>query len=350
MEDPAAPAGCHHIDDPTRVGKFPLVDGLKNRLELTGGIGSHFLINEVRLDRFITLNVVRPLRSVVPSLKSSGSSLPILMYHSISDRDESGVRDYFKVCTSPERFRLQMKTLKENGWTGVDLESALARLNEDPTNKARLVAITFDDGFYDFYTEAMPVLKEHGSGATMYLPTDFIQDERRSFKGIDCMTWSEVRKCQPMGIRFGSHTRSHPKLYDLPWPEIELELQNSREELENQLGQPALGFAYPYAYPEADRAFCGRFLEVLTGTGYRSCVTTIAGRVAREDDAYSLRRLPMNGTDDANLLLAKLDGAYDWMEPAQRTFKAFKQLLPGRSRSVKLSLPKAGTPDSAGRQ
>ena len=301
-------------------------------MEVTDQIDPHIPINEVRLDRFITLNIARPLRSVVPSFQSSGSSLPVLMYHSISDRGESGVRDYYKVCTSPERFRLQMKTLQENGWTGVDLESALARLKEDPANKARLVAITFDDGFHDFYTEAMPVLKELGFGATMYLPTDFIQDERRAFKAIECMTWSEVRKCQPMGIHFGSHTRSHPKLYDLPWDQIESELQTSRAELENQLGQPARSFAYPYAFPEVDHAFCARFRESLIGVGYQSCVTTIAGRVARGDDAYSLRRLPMNGADDATLLLAKLQGAYDWMEPAQQSVKHLKRIFRRASR------------------
>ena len=91
----------------------------------------------MRLDRFITLNVARPLRSVMARLSPSprrGEVLPILMYHSISRRAESHVGDYFKLCTTPERFRLQMETLKKHGYTATDLETGLEHLRRSPLN------------------------------------------------------------------------------------------------------------------------------------------------------------------------------------------------------------------------
>jgi peptidoglycan/xylan/chitin deacetylase (PgdA/CDA1 family) len=254
------------------------------------------------------------------------------MYHGISCRDEGSVEDYFKLCTPPERFRIQMETLKEQGYTGTDLETGLAPLNDGQVDAGRTVVLTFDDGFRDFHTEAVPVLAGLGFTATMFLPTAFIQDQRRAFKETECLTWSEVRESQRFGMRFGAHTVSHAKLYDLSWRDIEIEVRNSRSDIENHLGAPVTSFAYPYAFPEADTQFCRRLRETLVASGYQSCVTTRVGRVAFGDDPFTLRRLPVNGEDDPALLLAKVTGSYDWIGPAQHAAKRLKGIFTHDSR------------------
>jgi peptidoglycan/xylan/chitin deacetylase (PgdA/CDA1 family) len=298
----------------------------------------------MRWDRTISLTVATFGRGS-SSVEAAGRAkparrLPILMYHSIAAQDESRVNAYYRLCTSPAAFRQQMQVLQATGYRGLDLKSALAGWSDaaSPGHNAaadqRVAAITFDDGFRNFYTDALPILEEFGFRATMYLPTAFIGEERRQFNGTDCLTWNEVRDAQRRGMHFGTHTVSHAKLYAMAWPQIESELRDSRAQLEDHLAAPVDAFAYPYAFPEADRSYCDRFCTLLKDAGYRSSVTTVVGRAAPGDDPLRLRRLPVNGADDPRLLEAKLSGAYDWLRWPQRAAKQWKQLLGRQRRQV----------------
>ncbi|HWA29266.1 MAG TPA: polysaccharide deacetylase family protein [Lacunisphaera sp.] len=290
----------------------------------------------MRLDRIISLALLPPLR-LVPG-PTVPSRLPVLMYHSISDDNESGLSPYYRVCTSPRRFAEHMQWLADWGYSGVTLTRGLAALHSErpgngqvgASNPDKLVAITFDDGFRDFHTHAFPVLRRHGFAASMYLPTAFIGEERKAFKARECLTWTEVKQMRSDGMEFGSHTVNHPELVRLGWPEIEQELRQSKETMEEQLEVPVDTFAYPYAFPVTDAEFTRRFQECLQQSGYTTCATTVIGRVKPGDNPWHLRRLPVNSIDDHALFEAKLRGAYDWLAGPQNAVKFLKRFL-GRS-------------------
>jgi peptidoglycan/xylan/chitin deacetylase (PgdA/CDA1 family) len=257
-------------------------------------------------------------------LGSADDSFPILMYHSVSNDAEEGVQPYYRLATSPARFAEQMQWLNDSGFQGVSLAEALASNSKPGARPA--VAITFDDGFRDFHTDAWPVLQRHGFTATMYLPTAFIASTRKSFRGKECLTWSEVRELRAQGAQFGSHTVNHPKLHELSWETIDRELSLSKQTIESELGETIGAFAYPYAFPQEDRRFTKTLADRLQQSGYHNCVTTAVGRNQAGDDRFCLKRLPANSCDDRALFVAKLDGAYDWLGSAQRTVRQLKRL------------------------
>jgi peptidoglycan/xylan/chitin deacetylase (PgdA/CDA1 family) len=92
--------------------------------------------------------------------------LVILCYHGISKSDQHEWRPGLYV--SQKTFRRRMQLLVEGGYHVLPLGEAIERLRSDEL-PPRSVAITFDDGFYDFYQLAFPILKQFSFPATVYL-------------------------------------------------------------------------------------------------------------------------------------------------------------------------------------
>lgn len=249
------------------------------------------------------------------------------MYHSISDDPEQKVPPYFKTHVSPARFAEQMSYLAENGWKTVTMGQAAAKLKQGGLPGGKTVAITFDDGFRSFFIHGHPILSRNKQTATMFLPSAYIKDGkegRGSFKGLECMTWEEVRELAGQGIEFGSHTVNHPKLVELSDDAVGRELRDSKSVLEDRLGRPVPAFAYPFAFPSRQARFVERLNFWLGDAGYECCVTTEVGRVEAGDDMYRLKRLPVNSCDDREFFARKLEGCYDWIGSIQQLAKRLK--------------------------
>lgn len=272
------------------------------------------VLHRLPWDRWITLALVDPLQRL--GLYRPAPGVPILMYHSISDELEPGVPPYYRLNTSPRRFREQMLWLQREGWRVVPLVDAVAQAGSG----CRLVALTFDDGYEDFLTHAWPVLAELGYPATVFVATGLI-DSGRGFRGKPCLTWHEIEELAAGGVDFGSHTVTHRRLVDLDWEEVRWELAESKTRLEAVLGKDIRAFSLPYAFPEGNKVFCGRLLDMLKEVGYELLVTTRLGRQRACDGAAGVRRLPCSEADDPALFRRKLGGAYDWLYHLQRLRK-----------------------------
>ena len=256
--------------------------------------------------------------------RSKRQSIPILMYHSVSDLEPGSRHPYFHTVTAPRVFASHMRYLLEEGYHAISLSEAVGRLETGAAHSGKAVVITFDDGYRDFYTNAYPVLAEHGFTACMFLPTSYISSSAQRFNGLECMSWREVRELSRSGIEFGSHTVSHEQLSLLPETDLRYEVSYSKSKIENELQLPVTSFAYPYAFPETNQSFRTTLRGILEETGYQCGVSTIIGKANASEDRFFLRRLPVNSFDDSKLFQAKLDGGYDWMHAVQYVAKRLR--------------------------
>lgn len=123
-----------------------------------------------------------------------------------------------------------------------------------------VVALSFDDGFLDNYQYAYPLLKQYNAKATIYLAT--------KIQGIDALNVEQIHEMSSSGlIEFGAHTQHHVNLLKLSDEEAFAEMQSSKQDVENLVGQ-CPSFAYPF----------GRFNEkhqrMAKEIGFKNAVST----------------------------------------------------------------------------
>ncbi len=97
-------------------------------------------------------------------------SLPVLMYHYVSDQENS-------IAVPPALFEEHCRALAENGKRGIGLAEAEAFLLRGEPLPRGSVLITFDDGYCDNYLQAMPILARYGHRGTVFAVTQRIEPE-----------------------------------------------------------------------------------------------------------------------------------------------------------------------------
>src|SRR5437879_1113566 len=135
--------------------------------------------------------------------QSENRNVPILMYHSVSREATPRFRPF---TVSPELFAEHMDYLHHHAYTAFTVTQLISLLAEGKqTLPERVVVIIFDDGFADFFTEALPALKCYGFTTTLYIATAFVNGTSRWLKREGetmhpMLTWEQVRQLSSLGI------------------------------------------------------------------------------------------------------------------------------------------------------
>jgi peptidoglycan/xylan/chitin deacetylase (PgdA/CDA1 family) len=213
------------------------------------------------------------------------NAIPVLMYHQIADQ----MRAPSRLAVSPDAFAGQLRHLQAGGYTtltAADLATALA--GGASALPAKPVVLTFDDGYADFHSRALPLLRQHGFTATLFVTTGWIRDAGPDAAGNPLgrtLTWSQIAELASAGVEIGAHSHAHPELDQLSGPSLRHELARSKELLEDRLGMAVPGLAYPFGYSNA------AVRDVTAGAGYAYACAVANTTVRPPADRLALPRL-----------------------------------------------------------
>jgi peptidoglycan/xylan/chitin deacetylase (PgdA/CDA1 family) len=216
---------------------------------------------------------------------------PILMYHSVCvGRPHPG-------GVPREALRAHLGWLAERGWNGVSMRDHL----REPGSHD--VCLTFDDGYLNNLTHALPLLAEFGFKATFFVCTrlerqalEWHRADPQPIMGAD--GWRELHS---HGHEVASHGMTHRRVTELPVEEARAELVTSRLDLEAVVG-PVAGYAFPQG------RFNAQVLEIARTEYSYACTTRPRGRL--QQDRWTLKRLNIGPADGLRRFRLKMSPAF----------------------------------------
>ena len=214
----------------------------------------------------------------------------VAMYHSVGDCSD----DPYRITVTPERLDRQLAWLTRRGLRGVSVAELLAA----PTRRG-LVGLTFDDGYADFLTGALPVLRRHGCTATLFvLPGRLGGDNAWDPLGPrrPLLTADGIRQAAAEGVEIGSHGLTHVDLTRTDDLTLKAETVESRTVLADLLGTAIAGFCYPYG--TIDR----RAVDAVRDAGYGYACAIDPGPL---NGPHALPRVHVGQNDTALRLFLK---------------------------------------------
>ncbi|MHC4870590.1 MAG: glycosyltransferase [Planctomycetota bacterium] len=259
-----------------------------------------------RLPRWALSRIPAFLRVISP-LKLMPGEIRILTYHRVRECD---IEDRLSVSTT--EFTRQLSFIERTGIPIYNLTAAL-RLQEDGNLPNGAFVVTFDDGYSDMLTDALPVLNEFNAVGTLYLPAKLIEsngmiERYKDDNSSRLLSWKECAKLADSGWEIGSHSMTHPALPDLSDDQLLYEINESKILIEQQLEVKVNSFAFPSGKLSRES------FAVLRESGYTSAVTVWPGSNTSEADRFVLSRTEISGDDTFADFVVKLKGGFDFYQ------------------------------------
>jgi peptidoglycan/xylan/chitin deacetylase (PgdA/CDA1 family) len=232
--------------------------------------------------------------------KRVARGVPVLLYHAFSKNGEDN-----RFVVDGRSFARQMRLLSLLRWRVVGYGELARTLQDGGLPPPRTAVLTIDDGYADNADIAAPILERHGFTATIFVVSGRLAatndwSDAPPLRGRALLSQNQLEQLRARRIELGAHTVTHPSLPELQDDAVALEVQGSRAQLEEVLGEPVQLFAYPYGRLDA------RAVEAARRAGYVSACTTEPRLARADDDPWRIPRLEVKHGDSLWRFLAKV--------------------------------------------
>ena len=322
----------------------------------------HYRIRQVLKKVLLSTRIINVFWKFIPN------GVYVFNYHRIGDAERTKFDRAVFSCTA-EALNEHVKEIKKN-FTIISSKQLREIIDKNQNINKRYAMLTFDDGYYDNYSEAFPILKQQNVPATFYLPTNFINsnrvpwwdeiayllrnslneyyqlpgqstkfhlneamidstiqkivfqakriknqtvievlsDIRKKFpKAVEqlnneksslFMNWEQAKEMSLNGMEIGSHTMSHQILAQLTDKEQEVEIKESKQVIEKNIGTEVHSIAYPVG---RYHCYTEKSCQLSEQAGYIIGFNNEPGQNRIIKDAFDINRTCVD-VDDINLL------------------------------------------------
>ncbi len=230
---------------------------------------------------FVLLSVTAEAQNNTKSTEINSGQITCFVYHRFGDSR------YPSTNISVNDFRNHLTFLKNNNYHVVTLQKALEFLVTGKPVSEKTVALTVDDGYKSFLENGMPVLREFGYKATLFINT-------QQFGSGDFLSAEEIRQLIHEGIEVENHSHSHAHFVNFSPEEIadtfRNDLSKSQEIFMENFGFKPKLYAYPYG------EYTPEMQKILKEEGYIAAFAQKSGVVSALSDSYALPRFPVAGS------------------------------------------------------
>ena len=208
-----------------------------------------------------------------------------LTYHRVT-ADPAAQADPYTV--TPADLEAQLDWLARKGYRGVTLSQAVA-----DRNGTRRLALAFDDGYRDFYTDAWPLLRRYRFKATLFLVTGRVGQaaDWPEAVGAPLLSWFEARELAAQGVEIAVHGVEHRPMDGMDTAVLQTELQAARQTIITESGVEPIGLAFPYG------RYTPAVLKAAHKAGFAWAATARSGRNDASTNRLALRRTLVQGGD-----------------------------------------------------